>query len=740
MQTSLVIVIILAFVVFADSASPSLISEVAGLTLPEIGQAIESMKSMASSSDPCVGNCLGLIPSPINETSPDALETVCTNAAIPISEKKCLSFDAGIELEQEPKEANLRSMDDSEVPYSSISRSILRKNINGTPKMGHISSITRQKQLEEKATKFDNVVVIVDTTESSTRRKIPMKRRFSMMPPIMWDRNRGKNKSESTIASSTSPNGSREIPETVGLGLLQKTENGVLLSIPSVYLNEFGGITLFVVLLICNMITMWSLDEAASCIFGYMLSRNGFSFAVTGFMHAPPLRKVLFSQSLALTSQYRKIFFRISFLWILVEGLKILTPISAVALEASKWAIYNDYIDCIYFSQERKPVDRKWPNLNAESGVGEYVFGSSLGIMRSENSVNLTTAMHPPALISALNDGDTIKGPGFSVDISTTCKCSSDVSAAAFVGAGVVFSQAQEVLQQYISLQKRTGLTFGVTLNNESVQITNVFTTRFGLCGGSGPKSSPLVCSTIMDNHLSMILEIAFMTDGTTASIAPNVVNPISITGQASLDWLAFAMNAILNGPVSSYLTNPTVPGSLSPLLWWTSPNLIAVDRGIVEAGVETMYAILFKAAIQRTYISNAMSCPRKNTLNSFQSLLMIMPSGYFACNFILVVQIVISIAAILCFGFWFSSPSPISPAVRALQEPIYLIALLATSTNIGTGLNDYCNAETYAIWQKLDTKCKIGESITTIDLDTGKIVLEKPSLHNPETKNKKSF
>ncbi|ORY38823.1 hypothetical protein BCR33DRAFT_720495 [Rhizoclosmatium globosum] len=517
------------------------------------------------------------------------------------------------------------------------------------------------------------------------------------------------------------------------LGLLHTAEKGVVLNLSDVFVNQFGGIILLVVLLISNSVTIWSLNESASCLLGYMLSsHSGFSFVACGFMHVPPLRKMQFAQSLSLTSKYRKILSRAAFLWIVVELLKVLTPISAISLMAAKYAFYNDVSDCIYFVQDKdlKPIDRKWPTLDTEGGVAEYVFGSSIGYLRSEMNVNKTTAMFAPTLISALNNGDTIQGLGFSVDIYTTCKCAADISTSAIIAAGVDPSQANETLDKFLSLTKRQGLTFGVVNKNTSLVISNLFS-GYNLCGGNViTKWLPLVCSTTMNNHQAMMMEMMFMTDGTTASIAPDIVTPLYTVGQADINtWLSFAMNAITNGPVSSYLTPATVPGSLAPILWWTTPNLIAIDRAIVETGIETMYAILFKAAIQRTYTAKGMQCPRKNLISSYQSTVSLRSSGFVVSSVLLSIQMAIAICSMLVFSVWFLSKSPIGPAVRATQEPIYLITLLASSNNVGLGLNDLCNAETYAIWQRLDVKCRIGESISTLDQETGKIIVDKPSL-----------
>ncbi|KAJ3200154.1 hypothetical protein HDU82_009139 [Entophlyctis luteolus] len=527
------------------------------------------------------------------------------------------------------------------------------------------------------------------------------------------------------------------VVNTLLLAFIFLVHQNIVVSVQQSVVTNYGGVMVEVVLLGSNIVTGFSLDEAASCVFGYLLaSPRGFSAAVCGFMQASPVEKWLFSQNLALTSPSRKILARVSVLWILLESLKIVTPFSAIALQSAPWSSYSDVSDCVYFVQGTQRdgtpalVDRQWPNLDVAAGVAEYAYGTSLGIMRSETAgVNATTAMYPPQLISALSSGDTIMGLGFSADIRTQCKCATAVSTLAFEAAGVSPTHSQEVLDAFLGLNGTMGLTFGVVAAGESVVVSNVLG-GYSLCGTMLTKRYlPAVCSTRMDNHQQMMLEISFMTDGTTASIAPNTVSALYAVGKANASfWLYSAVSALTRGPVSSYNTPATVPGGLSPLLWWTSPNLIAVDRGLLEAGLETMYAILFKAAIQRTYTPQATSCPRRSTMDTTQSVLVMQGAGYNLTVMFLVIQLAISILSASAFLLWFASPHPIGPAVRATRESVYLLALLYSS-RVGNGLPDMCNAETFTIWQKLDVEVRIGESVETVEEETGRICMEKVSM-----------
>jgi hypothetical protein len=92
------------------------------------------------------------------------------------------------------------------------------------------------------------------------------------------------------------------------------------------------------------------------------------------------------------------------------------------------------------------------------------------------------------------------------------------------------------------------------------------------------------------------------MTDGTSASIA---VYSSLILGQkesADMKWVEFGLRSFLDLAPSHMYLNPIVPGMLNPLLWWASSDLLAVNPSFYEAGVETLFNILFVGAVQRTF------------------------------------------------------------------------------------------------------------------------------------------
>jgi hypothetical protein len=73
----------------------------------------------------------------------------------------------------------------------------------------------------------------------------------------------------------------------------------------------------------------------------------------------------------------------------------------------------NDISPCVHGIWENETMyERNFPTMDTEAGVAEYVFGTSLGRMRSEELVDVTEAIYPPSIIAVVNDGDTIVGKG----------------------------------------------------------------------------------------------------------------------------------------------------------------------------------------------------------------------------------------------------------------------------------------------------------------------------------------
>ncbi|KAJ1549046.1 hypothetical protein HK405_010718 [Cladochytrium tenue] len=479
------------------------------------------------------------------------------------------------------------------------------------------------------------------------------------------------------------------------IGVVIVLSEGIVVPLDAPLIQHYAGVFLEVVLLYSNVLTMKALKQSASCVFGYLLSaQTGFSLVVCGFVQTPPFRKLKFAQTLSLTSPSRKTLERLSGLWIAIDLLKLLTPFCAISINATAFGVFNDLSNCVYFVQDEQigPVDRKWPTMAVQSGVGEYVFGSSLGIMRSETS--------DPAVVSE-----------------------------DFVAAGVDSYLVSDVIQRYDDARFATGLVFGISeLQGQSLTVSNILT-GVDVCGGAELETAfPLVCSTTIDNHEVAELQILFRTDGTPASIAADTVKLINSVGPANITWLKYALTQLVEGPVSAFRLPPQIPGSINPLLFWTTPSLVSTDLSMVEAGLETTYAILFKAAIQRCYSARATQCPRANSQQSHRSTVMMRYEGVTCAVILLAAQLAVSLVSVLSYGLWFASESPIGPAVRATRDFVYFLTLFSSS-ELACALCELGNAESYAIWQELDVVARIGEGIHSLDNLVGQIVIDKPNL-----------
>lgn len=118
--------------------------------------------------------------------------------------------------------------------------------------------------------------------------------------------------------------------------------------------------------------------------------------------------------------------------------------------------------------------DRGWPVLETEMGVAEYIFGTSLGHMRSEESVDSSTFVLSPQLIDTAADGSTIIGPGFLTTISTSCNCSSGVSTADLIRGGISLSTVARLKIELDKLSLAPGMANSLSLNGSIIQITSL--------------------------------------------------------------------------------------------------------------------------------------------------------------------------------------------------------------------------------------------------------------------------
>jgi hypothetical protein len=257
------------------------------------------------------------------------------------------------------------------------------------------------------------------------------------------------------------------------------------------------------------------------------------------------------------------------------------------------------------------------------------------------------------------------------------------------------------------------------------------------ICGGIDNNLVP-VCTTTFSDHKHANILVEYMTDGTPASIAAklseiryNETHPdLSSLSDANVNWLYEALKNIhkddeSDGQFSSVRLPPNVPGALTPLFWWTTPNLIQSDPALLEAGIETYFTILLRAGMQRTFSVRGNFCT-KNVEVTDSSKIMMVDYGVAVSLFILISQLILSLCSMLAFLPWLLSHEPIGPAVRMIRENVYFLTLLNGTTAVG-GFDELSNAPSYTIWQNMDVVLRVGESANTLEETIGHITMDKP-------------
>jgi hypothetical protein len=507
---------------------------------------------------------------------------------------------------------------------------------------------------------------------------------------------------------------------------------GMIVPIEPQYVAKVGGVIVEIILLIANVLALQAMDTGLQAYFGFILSSEGISMAVCGFCQTPSYSKWSYANELSLNSSVRKRLSKLSYMWLLVELLKLLTPFPATSLRARVVTADSGSSPCIEFNQDGAIVDRNWPNFQVEAGLAELIFGNSIGELRSQMDVNITRFIMGPQLIGAVNDGDTLAGNGYVTDILTSCLCSAGSNATFYERVHVnpsLSQQLSDLVNAVADDSRNLAIVHALENDGEEVNITAIMI-HTPLCGGFDVPHFP-VCKTVINNHRKAVIEVRYMTDGTPASIAQENSVVRSVGEKVSISkWLYPAFQNIFETDISVQYFPSTVPGMLAPLMYWTSPDLIAMDKAMIEGGLETYYVIMMRAAIQRSYGHDGTSCIRNAEVPGLASMTM---SDY-GVNVAIVALVLQLTASVLSVGFfvpWILSSSPASPAIRAVRDIIYFTTLLSDS-NFSDHIRGLCNAPTYAIWQGLDITVRVGEGLDSVENEVGHITMDKPKLVRP--------
>ena len=363
----------------------------------------------------------------------------------------------------------------------------------------------------------------------------------------------GKQKSKTSLhsghssgASSTdSRNNGKEMPDRLQYKVLHMTyllvgiaANAVLLALNTSLkspegwflgtLTDFVGanetILLFLLCLLVYVSTYTGFERASHAFFGYLYStENGYSLTAFGFFRGGILHRLTFTDRLSLRSSCRKLLSRVSYFWVLHFFSILLAAYAVHGIRQEKQRLDQGQLSCMIYGQNGNIYDRGWPNLDTAVGGAEYVFGTSLGHMRSEEPVNVTTFVMPPQLVDTCNDGTTIIGDGYTIDILTSCQCAHSMDPSHLDAAGIDADSAAQFNMLYTDKNKAfvTMLNkFAMSSDNSELIATTIFTRTY-LCGGTNVTHPAIpVCTTRFFNHRTARVEGTYMTDGTPASIA----------------------------------------------------------------------------------------------------------------------------------------------------------------------------------------------------------------------------
>ncbi|KAI8609528.1 hypothetical protein BC830DRAFT_1145549 [Chytriomyces sp. MP71] len=514
------------------------------------------------------------------------------------------------------------------------------------------------------------------------------------------------------------------------LVLAYEMSTEIVISLSPNLANLTIAVIAILVILITNSITISAVDLGMSIIASKLLTdSHGYGMVICGYMQTAPIRRLLFAQSLSLNSICRKPLERVSYVWVLLELMKIMSLFAATGVINSSVRDISTPVSCIIFNGRIDILqDRTYPTLESSAGVAEYLFGKALGCMRSEENcpVDGSLFIFGPQLSGAVGSGDTIVGTGFSIEIATECQCM-DISLPAAVQNGVVSKRDQQLLLQ----QRENGNPYLLRMSNTNTsQAYGYFESYAAIgntqyCGGFSRSVLP-VCFTNVSNPSDVLTKSTFQTDGTTASIAlteSQALSPVTKKNPLQILSVAAALESVWPQG-QPYELGTNMPGLMNALLYWTTSDLASFDPSLFPFGIETLYSILLRAGFQRTFNSKGSSCPREIQRDDVTKIAF-NQQGLISMIIIGTLQLVASLFALALASVWFFSSVPYGPVLRIVTSPMYFLSLLCESPfwiNLaGTG-----NAQKHVVWQQLDLVVKIGEAIETIEDPIGKIRLDR--------------
>ncbi|KAI8914363.1 hypothetical protein EDD86DRAFT_199167 [Gorgonomyces haynaldii] len=518
-------------------------------------------------------------------------------------------------------------------------------------------------------------------------------------------------------------------------------ESGLVIGFGRSIFKYASPVLMQVYMKLCHERMTNALNDGMAHYIGYLISKKkGYSIAAAGFIQSDLFKKISFAARLSFRSPCRKMLYQLSWVWMGHMAIVILTVFASVGMHTEDLRSRVGTRSCLIYTENGSPTDRGFPTLQVEMGVAEYVFGTSLGLLSSEQAIPYSTHVLPPQLIDTLTDGTEIVGNGFLTDIKSDCVCSTTSSAADLVVAGASNSIVQSLITQINSLQGDAGLATSISQDLQTGNITVLTVmTKSGVCAGTNSSSPALpVCKVLISNHLNARVTAKYMTDGTPASVAINSVTIDEVHEAANMSWVLASLQNALGGDISAVRMPKSYPGAMNPMLWWATSNMQSINAAYLNSGLETTFAMILRVGMIRTLNTEAHLCPQ--TLIEQNAIIISLHETQAAITWVFVSSLMILwvFALILSLPFMFSQ-HPIKPAIRFVKDPIYfriMIAPVLESGLIKGGFQPLMDSAD--MWPRMDIVLRLGESLATKDdPEQGQIVLGKPKIVTNLTKGK---
>jgi hypothetical protein len=494
-------------------------------------------------------------------------------------------------------------------------------------------------------------------------------------------------------------------------------------------MEQIAPVLLVTLMLVIHTMTYRGFTDSLAVYFGIRLSQpTGFTLAVVGMVQSPFWVKLTLAHRIKGTQGAKGILARISLAYLLHSCLLMIPVFSVLEMYSRTREVDQGTLACVVYHQNGKQMDRGWPTSQIAMGTGEYLFGKSVGRLRSQEAVQNTLFLSPPQLIDVCEDGTTIMGAGFTAQIDTECMCAGSPTPVVLEAHGIPSRDASHFSAAHASLDLNVGMVNGIYWVNKTIEIYTLLTST-NLCGGYPGNLHVPVCTTKIHQLKHAQVQIRYMTDGSSASMAPNHAQVLETQGPADIEWLYNGFVWLHGGIVSTTLLPSLVPNSVNPLLWWTTPNTMVVSPSLVEAGIETTFAILSKAAIQRSFLTQGKLC-HQSILLLDELVAFLTPLGFRITMTFFIGQCIMHLVSLGFFSLWFFQKEPVLPGIHCCHLPSHLFSFLQSPLLLARVNELSATMEDAYFWPRFDLTIRVGESISTLeDPEFGQIVADKPKM-----------